>query len=508
MSVTREIGCATKDLYFIELYQGLCVKEGISRLVRVGHGELMTDCVFFNVCLFLLFDDGPPSGGGRNYRFIVCAYLSLRAGDGTGGESVYGKTFEDENFVLKHTEGGLLSMANAGPNTNGSQFFLTTAETPWLDGKHVVFGKVMEGMSTVKRIENVGSRSGRTIAKVVIADCGELPSRRQILAKIKAEKEMEVKLREDFTAVDPDEEARKRLQALKSGGGGKKPFVTAQDELRALEAAEKEAQMSKKAAAAERGDDDHHAEEEEEAGEAEAGEKQGEDADVGGQQPVSSRLAKLKALRAKMKQAHKSNEKAAINEAKSSRLQGISNHFEDESGSDGRKKWHEEKMKRKEEELKKKGLTKDKAYLLETAETADAIARKKNKRKGPQGWEAFNQEALYSAYERRTESIKPNLADYQAARAKDPEFYRASDSLAYGGAGGAPKEAVDRMVNELEERKRKASNFSRRRKFSEDQDVDYINDRNAHFNKKIERAFGAYTRETKANLERGSALPD
>ena len=96
------------------------------------------------------------------------------AGNGTGGESIYGNKFNDENFDLKHTRPNLLSMANSGPNTNGSQFFITFAATPWLNGKHVVFGEVIEGADIVKALEKIGSGSGATSKKAVIADSGLL----------------------------------------------------------------------------------------------------------------------------------------------------------------------------------------------------------------------------------------------------------------------------------------------------------------------------------------------
>ena len=105
---------------------------------------------------------------------FMCQGGDFTRQNGTGGKSIYGEKFADENFKLKHTGPGVLSMANAGPNTNGSQFFLCTVETNWLDGKHCVFGNVTKGMDVVKKVESYGSQSGQTSAKIIVADCGQL----------------------------------------------------------------------------------------------------------------------------------------------------------------------------------------------------------------------------------------------------------------------------------------------------------------------------------------------
>lgn len=115
---------------------------------------------------------------GSTFHRIIPGFM-CQGGDftehnGTGGRSIYGSKFEDENFLLKHTGPGILSMANSGPNSNGSQFFLTTERTEWLDNKHVVFGQVMSGLDVLRKIEKCGTKSGKPTDKVMISNCGEL----------------------------------------------------------------------------------------------------------------------------------------------------------------------------------------------------------------------------------------------------------------------------------------------------------------------------------------------
>ena len=120
----------------------------------------------------------PLSYKGAPFHRIIPNFMiqggDITSGNGYGGESIYGGRFDDESFQVHHERAGLLSMANSGPNTNGSQFFITTVPTPWLNGKHVVFGEVVENYELVKLIESYGTQSGTPKAKIIISDCGEI----------------------------------------------------------------------------------------------------------------------------------------------------------------------------------------------------------------------------------------------------------------------------------------------------------------------------------------------
>ncbi|CAH8391851.1 unnamed protein product [Eruca vesicaria subsp. sativa] len=239
---------------------------------------------------------------------------------------------------------------------------------------------------------------------------------------------------------------------------------------------------------------------EEESSEEEEEEEENQEPEVDVSQ-LTGRKKKLFELRRKMYEARKFNQTDVGSEKKKmeapKETKGIS-----------KQKWLEARQKKIGKILDANGLDMTKSYMLDTQESAETKYKKWEKEPTPSGWDVFNQRTLYNAYKKRTKNIQVDLEEYNKMRAADPEFYREASSLQYGKAPKTSKDKIDKMAKELHDREEKRQEFSRRRKFREEKDIDSINDRNEHFNKKIERAFGKYTLEIKNNLERGTALPD
>lgn len=216
---------------------------------------------------------------------------------------------------------------------------------------------------------------------------------------------------------------------------------------------------------------------------------------------LTGKQKKLFELRLKMNEARKANQTAMVAEKK--RMEAPQ-----ESRGISKQKWIEERKKKIGKLLDANGLDMTKAYMLDTQQMAETKYKKWEKDPAPAGWDVFNQKTLYDAYKKRTKKMDVDLEEYNKMKEADPEFYREASSLQYGKAPKISDDKIERMVKELKDRDEKRTSFSRRRRFHEEKDIDSINDRNEHFNKKIERAFGRYTLEIKNNLERGTALPD
>ncbi|CAM9367171.1 unnamed protein product [Discosporangium mesarthrocarpum] len=383
--------------------------------------------------------------------------------DGTGGESIYGDKFADENFVRKHSTRGLLSMANAGPNTNGSQFFITFGAAPHLDGRHTVFGEVVEGMEVVDIMEKVSTGGNdRPRLPVTIDDCG------QVGEMVEEEK-------------DDEEEGKGVSQTLGVAGQGQEPGAGV--------GAGAGASTGAGAGSGEVGGGEEGEEEEQE--QEDEPEPQGLDDDTLGN--MGSMERRLFELRLKMNKGRRANKRAVKEEYERFNDKGYTAKMKAKEKEEGKKRW--------EAEMKERGLSKDDAFLVETAaaaETNRTKAKKKEKHKASFGWDVFNQDALFKGYKKRLNHLPKAKRGSAGTEEEDPTMYGAADEASPAG--------VQRLVDELLDKEERKKAYSRRRSENDAVDIDFINDRNKHFNKKIKRAYDKYTVEIRQDIERGTAL--
>ncbi|CAI2369450.1 unnamed protein product [Moneuplotes crassus] len=378
--------------------------------------------------------------GSRFHRIIdgfVIQGGDIENGDGSGGESIYGKNFDDESFERRHSHAGLLSMANCGPDTNASQFFITLKPCPHLDGKHVVFGQVIEGMEAIFECAKVPTDiNDKPRIPVYIFDCGEVNNKNKNIGK------------NDILESLVSKKERKRLQKMKE--------IEAEE----LKKVQEESQTLK-------------------------GVVEVDEALEGQDHPEfkTEKEKKLYELKLKMNQARKLNNQAVIEE----------NDRESNPQFDRirkKKEWREQEEDYM-NEIDKKGLSKDKRYLTDTVVKTEKQKRRKRK-KITFGWDAFNDEAIYRAYEKRVDKLQADEIDDEKLTEEDKKKLE--------------KQRLDKLVDDIEAQQEKRSQFKRPRLNVEEKDVDYINERNKKFNKKLERNFSKYASEIKANLERGSAV--
>lgn len=355
---------------------------------------------------------------------------------------MFGKPFVDEHG-LKHDAAGVVAMANAGPCTNASQFYITLAPAPFLDGKHTVFGRVVAGMDAVRAIEAVGSKSGSTSRRVCVEACG-VEEARPAAAAAKEDGPRRAAVAE---AEDPDAASTRRLLEL-----ARCPAGTAAAAAFAPPAADPAATTDAEAAGA-------------------------------AWQGMDPRQRKLFELRLKLNESRKANQSAVVAEKR--RADGKPDAGAGAGGGRAKRGAEGGAGGGAAERLGAHGIADaSKAYLLESAEMAEARARKASRKCAPESGRApYGPESAGRVHERRAAALQPNLRAY--AQAAAAQGVAPDELLSYGSAVAAPA-AVDRLVEELEARQTAARTFSRRRKHFDDS-VDGINDRNATFIRRAER---------------------
>jgi cyclophilin family peptidyl-prolyl cis-trans isomerase len=395
---------------------------------------------------------------GSLFHRIISGFMAqggdFTRGDGRGGESVYGSKFRDENFDMKHDEPYLLSMANSGPHTNGSQFFITFKATPHLDGKHVVFGRVVKGQEVMRLLENCAvdkSAGDRPRKDVIISDCGQLGVEDEVLQEGKGTLSSS-----NAKDIGGAQDSDGHEESAFTGGTGE------QDK--------------------------------------EEEDKEDLEQRMSAMNPMEKRLF---ALRLKMQQGRKANRAEVEHEFRRNK----------DPTYDARQRQAESKLKKLKEGavgvsrgagLGEQGSGSE-ALLVQTIAQAEMQSKKDGDTTEKQrrlDEDAYSSDIVYRSYEKLTEKLP------QGGSSSSTSSGAGAESTAYGTfqAAQVSREGVDRVsshVVELEEARR---NRKKRTRGMAGGDTDFINESNAKYNRIVDKAYGKYTSEIKQNIERGTAL--
>eukprot|EP00927_Polykrikos_kofoidii_P042790 TRINITY_DN36842_c0_g1_i4.p1 TRINITY_DN36842_c0_g1~~TRINITY_DN36842_c0_g1_i4.p1 ORF type:complete len:446 (-),score=109.81 TRINITY_DN36842_c0_g1_i4:173-1510(-) len=382
----------------------------------------------------------------RSSKGHVIQSGDIQFNNGDGGESIYGGSFNDEDFSRRHTQAGIVSMANKGRNSNTSQFFITLKRAPQLDNRHVVFGQVVDGMDVVRAVAQVPTDlDERPRVAIRIIGCGQIDR----LAKRSGD-DPRLQLSNQIAKMSEEaaktkvNHAHKGKSILAGTPGGAQVDETGTG-----------------AAAA------------------------GEDEQELNESKVIDERKRLADPDWAKKQAEIRHKQA----------------MDKEDGGKGSDADGGEGGKRKRQDSKKEF----KAYMGDTIEHSEMVEAKKRKGNPDAfGWDVFNQESLMRAHDKRLKDIE---FDEKAYKEQAEEIGKTGDVFSATGFGFSATEAAkDRLVAAMDRTAEKKKNFSRRRTFNPEEDCNFVNERNRVFNKKMERYFGDHTMETRQNLERGTAL--
>lgn len=429
--------------------------------------ELFTDLTPFNAENFrgLCTGDYGTSPSGHRLFYLdslfhkispkeYCVGGDFVHGTGRGGESIYGGPFPDEDFTRRHCQAGVVSGYKQGANSTTSQFLITFGPVPSLDDRFVVFGQVVQGMSVVRDIQKVPIDANyRPLVPIRIFNCGEIDDGREHIKFEEFKEQLNIyRAYAEKRAQRKDEHLRKYKEMMERRAKG--------------EPSEPQIPLNE--------DSDEQEEIPEEPVEEEIQE-------VATAPSVSQDLKeRMAAVKARLKQMKRLNEEAVL--APTLPTKNIK-----------KQEWEEEE-KLVNDHLDEVGIGADKRYLLDNmSKVRGAEVKKRKKTQNTSfGWEQFNEDAVLKSYHRRLRKLK-----------FDPTLYAASQASPNH---SPPPERVDSLASELESEQRHRKKFSRHRAFFEDMDINFVNERNRVYNKKLDRHFSQYVSDIKSSLERGSAL--